>query len=125
MGADRFAFRTPPLRNVADTAPWGHNGIFTSLAAVIQHHVNPVPTLYAAQRQSPDEAAYAGRLLGFRSPILAEVSPLSRDEIALLEAFLKALSSSTVMSDRDATPQSVPSGKNQFLRQQTHAQESM
>lgn len=62
------------LRNVADTGPWGHNGIFRSLTEVMAHHLNPVPTLYAAQQKSPEQAAYAGRLLGFRSPILAAVA---------------------------------------------------
>ncbi|MCK7580537.1 MAG: hypothetical protein MZV65_36100 [Chromatiales bacterium] len=28
---DRYAFRTPPLRNVAITGPWMHNGAFTTL----------------------------------------------------------------------------------------------
>lgn len=115
-GEDRFAFRTPPLRNVADTAPWGHNGIFTSLASVIEHHVNPVPALYAAQMQSPDEAAHAGQLLGFRSPILAEMSPLSKKDIDLLIQFLASLSSPTVMSDDVALPADVPSGKREFIR---------
>ncbi|MCB0238120.1 MAG: hypothetical protein KDH08_05655, partial [Anaerolineae bacterium] len=27
---DRFAFRTPPLRNVALTGPWMHNGAFAT-----------------------------------------------------------------------------------------------
>ena len=28
--ADRFAFRTPPLRNVAVTGPWMHDGVYTT-----------------------------------------------------------------------------------------------
>jgi cytochrome c peroxidase len=115
-GEDRFAFRTPPLRNVADTAPYGHNGAFTSLAAVIEHHLNPVPALYAAQKQSQDDASYAGQLLGFRSPILAEMPPLSKQDIDLLKQFLASLSSQTVMSDDAALPADVPSGKGEFIR---------
>lgn len=115
-GEDRFAFRTPPLRNVAKTGPWGHNGIFTSLEAMVSHHVNPVPMLYMAQQQDPDEAENAGRLLGFRSPILAEMAPLSIAEIRLLVKFLGALSSETVVSDSVALPATVPSGDKSFIR---------
>ena len=115
-GEDRFAFRTPPLRNVSNTPPWGHNGVFTSLESVIEHHVNPVPALYRAQQQFPEEAAHAGRLLGFRSSILAEIAPLSKQDIGLLVQFLNALSSPTMMSDAVAIPKDVPSGDKQFLR---------
>lgn len=115
-GEDRFAFRTPPLRNVTETFPWGHNGIFTSLESVITHHVNPVPMLYKAQQLDPEEGGNAGRLLGFRSPILAEMAPLSRIEIELLVKFLKALSSETVMPDSVALPATVPSGDMSFIR---------
>lgn len=115
-GEDRFAFRTPPLRNVTETPPWGHNGIFTSLESVIEHHVNPVPVLYAAQQQVPEEGAYSGRLLGFRSPILAEVAPLLKQDIKRLVHYLEALSSPTVMADTVAIPMSVPSGNGEFLR---------
>jgi cytochrome c peroxidase len=115
-GKDRFAFRTPPLRNVVSTSPWGHNGMFTSLDAAIEHHMNPVPALYAAQREDPDEGTHAGRLLGFRSPILAQIAPLSRREIELLMEFLRSLSSPTTMPDEIAIPSDVPSGKRDFLR---------
>jgi cytochrome c peroxidase len=117
-GADRFRFRTPPLRNVTKTAPYGHNGIFASLRAVIEHHINPIPALYAAQQRNPREASNAGRLLGFRSPILAEIAPLSQDDVKLLEAFLHSLSSQPVMPDSTAIPDEVPSGNLEFVRQQ-------
>jgi cytochrome c peroxidase len=115
-GEDRFAFRTPPLRNVVSTGPWGHNGSFASIEAIIQHHANPVPALYAAQQQSAAAGDYASRQLGFRSAILAEMPPLSSEDIGLLKEFLTALSSPTVMSDDVALPADVPSGKRQFIR---------
>ena len=115
-GEDRFAFRTPPLRNVAETAPYGHNGIFNSLRETIEHHFNPVPILYAAQQLSPEEAAHSGRLLSFRSPILAEMTPLSAGDVELLEKFLHSLSSQTLMPDVIAIPRTVPSGNREFVR---------
>ncbi len=45
--SDLFAFRTPSLRNVALTGPWGHSGAFTSLEAVVRHHLDPVESLNA------------------------------------------------------------------------------
>jgi cytochrome c peroxidase len=116
-GSDRFTFRTPPLRNVARTGPWGHNGIFESIDAAISHHINPIPLLYQAQRGDPDEAALAGRLLGFRSRLLAEISPLSEMEVNQLAEFLNTLSSETLMPDGVAVPTSVPSGRNEFIVQ--------
>jgi len=115
-GQDRFAFRTPPLRNVTETGPWGHNGLFSSLNSAVEHHFNPVPVLHRAQQQFPEESAHAGRLLGFRSPILAEIAPLSTSETQSLVSFLSALTSSTFMSSDVAVPADVPSGNREFIR---------
>lgn len=43
--ADLFAFRTPSLRNVALTGPWGHNGAFASLEDMVRHHLDAVASL--------------------------------------------------------------------------------
>lgn len=45
--ADLFAFRTPSLRNVALTGPWGHNGAFDDLEAMVRHHLDSVASLNA------------------------------------------------------------------------------
>ena len=115
-GQDRFAFRTPPLRNVVLTGPWGHNGYFKSLMEIIEHHGNPVPALYAAQQHDPVEAEHAGRLLSYRSPILAEMAPLAKAELGQILRFLDALSSPTVIADELAIPSDVPSGNREFIR---------
>lgn len=112
---DRFQFRTPPLRNVTLTGPWGHNGIFNSLDEVIRHHFIPIPLMYEAQKNRPREAEIAGRLLRYRSPILAEIYPISANEIGALMAFLEALESDPVLSNNEALPDAVPSGMNQFI----------
>ena len=39
--ASLYAFRTPSLLNVTETGPWGHSGAYTSLEAVVRHHLNP------------------------------------------------------------------------------------
>ena len=50
---DRYKFRTPSLRNVALTGPWGHAGAYDTLEAVVRHHLDPVASLnrYAASSE--------------------------------------------------------------------------
>jgi cytochrome c peroxidase len=38
---DRYAFRTPTLLNVTETAPYGHTGVFNTLEEIIKHHAEP------------------------------------------------------------------------------------
>ncbi len=45
--ADMFRFRTPSLRNVARTGPWGHSGAYATLEEVVRHHLDPVAALNA------------------------------------------------------------------------------
>ena len=42
---DHYKFRTPSLRNVAQTGPWGHSGAFATLEAVVRHHLDPIQSL--------------------------------------------------------------------------------
>ena len=42
---DMYAFRTPSLLNVTETAPYGHTGAFSSLEEIISHHLNPAQSL--------------------------------------------------------------------------------
>ncbi|WP_298435266.1 cytochrome c peroxidase [uncultured Jannaschia sp.] len=42
---DLFRFRTPSLRNVALTGPWGHSGAFDDLGAMVRHHLDAVASL--------------------------------------------------------------------------------
>lgn len=43
---DRYKFRTPSLRNIALTAPYGHAGAYRELEAVLRHHLDPVRSLH-------------------------------------------------------------------------------
>jgi len=38
---DKYKFRTPPLRNVAVTFPYMHDGAYKDLKMAIKHHTNP------------------------------------------------------------------------------------
>ncbi len=42
---DDFKFRTPSLRNVELTGPWGHAGSYATLEDVVRHHLDPVGSL--------------------------------------------------------------------------------
>jgi cytochrome c peroxidase len=42
---DRYTFRTPTLRNVELTAPYGHAGAYPTLESVVRHHLAPVDSL--------------------------------------------------------------------------------
>ncbi|MEM7316891.1 MAG: cytochrome c peroxidase, partial [Planctomycetota bacterium] len=46
---DKYAFRTPSLRNVELTGPWGHAGNYATLEGVIRHHLDPVTSLHNYQ----------------------------------------------------------------------------
>ena len=38
---DRYAFRTPSLLNVSETAPYSHAGAYDTLADTVRHHIDP------------------------------------------------------------------------------------
>ena len=42
---DAYAFRVPSLRNLSFTAPYGHNGAYATLRAMIEHHNDPISGL--------------------------------------------------------------------------------
>ena len=42
---DMYKFRTPSLRNVELTGPWGHAGAYATLEGVIRHHLDPIGKL--------------------------------------------------------------------------------
>lgn len=56
--ADDYKFRTPSLRNVVLTGPWGHSGAYASLDAVMRHHLDPVASLFA---YNPSQAVLPSR----------------------------------------------------------------
>ena len=119
--ADAFAFRTPSLRNVAQTAPYGHSGAYATLEGVIRHHLDPVTSLYAYDRSQvilPDLAGAddwrvmddAEALADIAAANVLEPQDLSEAQIADLIAFLGALSDETSLLGRYGIPDAVPSG---------------
>ena len=44
---DAYRFRTPSIRNVTLTAPYGHNGAYPTLESIVRHHLSPTASLLA------------------------------------------------------------------------------
>ncbi|MDE0114913.1 MAG: cytochrome-c peroxidase [Albidovulum sp.] len=118
--ADRFAFRTPSLRNVALTAPYGHAGAFADLRSYIRHHIDPVDGLNRYDRRQvilPELSVNDWRIMDDPAETGAiaasvELAPqsLSEGEIAALAAFLNSLTDPIAVSGRLGVPGEVPSG---------------
>jgi cytochrome c peroxidase len=117
--SDRFAFRTPPLRDVVVTGPWMHNGAYTSLAGAVLHHLDPAGALlsYDASQLSPalrpsvrDDPATAAAVLATLDPLVRTPPALSEEGLDDLMAFLGALTSPTLELLPLVIPDEVPSG---------------
>ncbi len=116
--SDLFAFRTPPLRNVAITGPWMHNGAYPSLEAAILHHLDPAQTveMYDFDQLSSlmldeDSGETAVHTAALNAPSFLRPSPdLTDAEIAALVTFLESLTSPSALDLSHTIPESVPSG---------------
>lgn len=118
-----YQFRTPSLRNVALTAPYGHDGAYATLDSVVRHHLDPVAALYAydiGQAILPEVpgAADTDRIILSSPDEMAaiaaanELAPIALNgaEIAALIAFLNSLTDPSSEAGRLGIPDSVPSG---------------
>ena len=115
--ADLYRFRTPSLRNVTATAPYGHSGAFATLEAVVRHHLNPVESLRSydtsqailpALDGSPDFMVMADQAEVDRIAAASVLEPISLSELEIKEllAFLETLTDPVV---RLGVPLIVPS----------------
>ncbi len=116
---DKFAFRTPPLRNVALTGPWLHNGAFTSLDGVVRHHLNVVESLenYSCAHLSPVfsaslriDPAVIEEIIETVDPLLEKRRELDAGAFEQLMAFLRAQTSPSAVDLSHLVPETVPSG---------------
>ena len=118
--ADRYKFRTSPLRNVAVQPAFFHNGAFTRLEDAIRHHVNVVRS---ARTYDPVDAGVDADLterqgptkpvLRRLDPLVAKPTPLSPREFDALVAFVrKGLLDSRALPTNlcGLVPATVPSG---------------
>ncbi|MEC8015404.1 MAG: cytochrome c peroxidase [Pseudomonadota bacterium] len=118
---DAYRFRTPSLRNVSLTAPYGHSGAYVTLEGVVRHHLDPVAGLRAYDRTQAIlpglEGASDWRVMDDPAEVVAiadanDLAPISLrdDEVAALVAFLHALTDEEAAKGRLGVPDQVPSG---------------
>lgn len=121
---ESYQFRTPPLRNVALTGPWGHDGAYDTLEGIVRHHLDPITSLenYDCDNEPrmpsrPDLNALDCFVMN--SPDLVDniknanelnVTNLSEEEISHLMSFLHALTDPGSVDIRADVPRSLPSG---------------
>ena len=121
--ADRYKFRTPSLRNIALTAPYGHTGPYNTLRAVVEHHmdtVNAIKDYDQSQAVLPSRAdldALDFIVMDDKQRVdkiakASELPPFTYDEedIDRIIDFLHALTDPGSIDLRSDTPMSVPSG---------------
>ncbi len=120
---DFLKFRTPTLRNVALTAPYGHDGAYNTLEEVVRHHLNPRK---AIEEYDPIQLLMPSRpdldaidLVVHNDPSRrAEIAAaseikkvrLNNRQIAYLLDFLNALTDPDSIDLRIDVPTEVPSG---------------
>jgi cytochrome c peroxidase len=81
--ADRYKFRTAPLRNLAVAPAFFHNGAFRRLDAAIRHHLNVFDSARAYSSIAAGVAPDLAQRLGPIEPVLSRVDPLLRAPIEL------------------------------------------
>lgn len=112
---DRRRFKTPPLRNVELTAPYGHVGQFTTLRRFVEHYNNVDSTLHAYDVTQVDPLLQPTLLDNYDEILVTRdtlLLPIRLDEATIdnLVEFLKALTDESARDLSAMTPSRVPSG---------------
>ena len=117
---DAYAFRTPSLRNVTKTAPYGHNGAYADLTQFLHEHTDPKGSVARFNREAPvfpkfqaddwwvldrpeETQAIAASAVSYK----ADLSEAQIDQIIL---FLETLEDPVALEGRLGIPDRVPSG---------------
>ena len=113
--ADKYAFRTPPLRNVELTAPYGHDGAFMDLREFVAHYSESDIKLRSFDASTLG-SEFSGTLLDNFDEILATRDPLldgvvfDDQTIDDVTEFMRALTDPAARELSSIVPASVPSG---------------
>ena len=121
--ADKFKFRTPTLRNVAITGPYGHSGAYDSLEKVVRHHLDPIKALQdydpaqftVPSRSDLDEIDFRVMNDPVATQAIAEANELGTTSLSEVEfdeliEFLNSLTDTTSPGMILGAPAEVPSG---------------
>jgi cytochrome c peroxidase len=119
--ADRYKFRTSPLRNVALQPTFMHNGAFTSLEDAIRYHLDAAGSAAGYSPAGQHLAADLSGPLGPMAPVLARLDPLLATPVVLTDQQFNHLVAfvrdglldprATPARLRRLVPGSVPSGR--------------
>ena len=120
---DAYRFKTPRLRNIALTAPYGHNGAYPTLEGIIRHHLNPAKARLEWTRdmsnlpsvpwlEDIDFVIQSDKLEMARQAEKLDIEPvdLADHELRDLVAFMHALTGKTALTRPLGAPDTVPSG---------------
>jgi cytochrome c peroxidase len=113
--ADRYAFRTPPLRNVELTAPYGHDGAIVDLRAFVDHYSESEAKLRSFDVAQLEQLlqgtliSTADAIMGTRDTLLNGVV-LPAQTIDEVTAFMNALTDPEARHLNRVIPRRVPSG---------------
>lgn len=106
--ADKYKFRTPPLRNVTLTGPYFHDGSATTLVDAVRQHVRPLAR--ADRYESSGVRSMSVPLIESVSEVLLLPVPLREDEVLLIVTFLQCLQDGDALALSKLRPSTVPSG---------------
>lgn len=117
---DKYAFRTPSLRNVELTGPWGHAGAYNKLEAFLGAHIDPYLALSNYDKSNVTLTKYdandwkimddASEVKAIADSITINPVIISDDEVTDLLAFLGTLTDIKAQKGRLGIPDTVPSG---------------
>jgi cytochrome c peroxidase len=127
---ETYYFRTPSLRNVALTAPYGHAGAFNTLEVQVRHYIDTTESINSYDRTQavlpsrPDLDALDFVIMDHQDVVdeIAEEAAAEFEELAAqprdlsdrdvddLIAFLNALTDPAALDLRHLVPTRVPSG---------------
>ncbi len=119
---DRFKFRTPSLRNIALTAPYGHDGAYDTLEAMVRHQLNSVAAIKSYDKEqvslpSREDLDQIDFQVQNNSTLVDNIAAanelesikLSEKQFQNLMAFLHALTDPNSLDLRKTVPKKVPS----------------
>ena len=123
LARDRYRFRTPALRNVALTGPWGHTGAYRRLEDVVLHHLQPESGLRSYDREQAllpslvslenddwvclDDPQVVEAMTDRIEIMPLELSPAQVNDLV---SFLHALTDPSSLNTLSQIPARVPSG---------------
>jgi cytochrome c peroxidase len=114
--ADKYLFRTTPLRNVELTAPYGHDGAYTTLREFVEHYSESDKKLMEFDPSELNASLQATLLTSNKSDILANRDTLltgvvlTPEVVDQLLAYMSALTDDAARDLSGIIPAKVPSG---------------